>query len=319
MPSPSPELVCPPLGTFPSVKEFRTGLGEGPAIAVYTCSVLVFLINIAMFIFLILRFIKSIPSRQIPSHCWVVSLPSGLAFTQLLLIFLPGASDFLLLVYSVYEAVVIYKFVDLNLMWFGGEKALINAVGQHPVMRFNLPPCCCCFVCWSKTMLTRTKLRFVRLMVSQMLYTQIFVIFMQQVLHYNNVVSDELYSSANPSMFLNIFGRVSFLAGFWGLFVFFNIDYTFKLFVKGKFKTKFMLMKTTLFMFIIQETLMEVLVFTDTIPCYPYLSRSAMSNIIMSCSIMVECTIIGVLNCVIYYRYPTIECQHTEGGQQTKI
>merc|ERR1712215_374645 len=155
MASSPPEPLCPPLGTYPSLEEIKSGLGEGPAIAMYTCSVLVFLINMVMFIFLIIRFIKTIPSRQIPSHCWVVSLPTGLAFAQLLLIFLPGASEFLLLVYSVYEAVVIYKFVDLNLMWFGGEKALIKAVGENPVMRFNLPPCCCCFLCWRKIVLTR--------------------------------------------------------------------------------------------------------------------------------------------------------------------
>ena len=46
---------------------------------------------------------------QVPSQIWVVSLPTGFAFCQLLMIFLPNSSEFLLVAFSVYKAVVIYK------------------------------------------------------------------------------------------------------------------------------------------------------------------------------------------------------------------
>ena len=57
--------LCPPKDSYPSVKEFRLGLGEGSAIAVYTFSAGVLVFNIVLLIILIIRFIKTVPSRQV--------------------------------------------------------------------------------------------------------------------------------------------------------------------------------------------------------------------------------------------------------------
>ena len=56
---------CPVPGTFPNVEQVKLGLGEGQAISLYTFSILVFVINISLFIFLIIRFIKEAPARQV--------------------------------------------------------------------------------------------------------------------------------------------------------------------------------------------------------------------------------------------------------------
>ena len=45
-----------------------------------------------------------------------------------------------------------------------------------------------------------------------------------KVLNYQKSVSDGLLSASNPNTFLDILGRSSFFAGFWGLFVFFNVS-----------------------------------------------------------------------------------------------
>jgi hypothetical protein len=45
-----------------------------------------------------------------------------------------------------------------------------------------------------------------------------------KVLNYQKSVDDELLSASNPNTFLDFLGRISFLAGFWGLFVFFNVS-----------------------------------------------------------------------------------------------
>jgi hypothetical protein len=57
--------LCPPPDSYPTMEQLRQGLGEGSAIALYTCSVGVFLINIGMLAILINRFIKTVPSRQL--------------------------------------------------------------------------------------------------------------------------------------------------------------------------------------------------------------------------------------------------------------
>jgi len=140
-----------------------------------------------------------------------------------------------------------------------------------------------------------------------MFYIQIFVLFIQQVLNYQKSVDDGLLSTSNPSTFLNLLGRTSFFAGFWGLYVFFNIDYTFKLLDGGKFRVKFFIMKASLLLFVLQEILIEVLVSTGSISCGPYLSTHAMGTIVMCSTIMVECSLLGVLQFVVYWRNPTVE------------
>jgi len=306
MATPNPP-ACPSPESYPSFDDLQLGLGAAKSAAAFAFSVGVFVVNTVLFIILIIRFIKTVPSAQVPSQVWVTSLPTGLAFCQLLMIFLPNSSEFLLLAFSVYEAVIIYKFVDLNLKWFGGEKKLLESVGVNPVMRFNLPPLCCVLLCLRETRLTRKKIRFVRLVVSQMVYIQIFVLFIQQVLIYQKSVDTGLLSASNPNTFLNLLGRISFFAGFWGLFVFFNIDFTFKLLKYGKFKTKFLLMKATLVLFVTQEILIEVLVSTHVISCSKYLSYHAMGAIVMCIAIMVESSILGLVQFVVYYRNPTVE------------
>merc|ERR1711915_3336 len=128
---------CPSEDYFPTIKELKLGIGDASAILLYTFSSSTFLLNSVLLILLIIKFVKAVPSRQVPSQIWVVSLPTGFAFCQLLMIFLPNASEFLLAAFSVYEAVVIYKFVDLNLKWLGGEKQLLASVGNNPVMRWK--------------------------------------------------------------------------------------------------------------------------------------------------------------------------------------
>eukprot|EP00092_Neocalanus_flemingeri_P032239 GFUD01035043.1.p1 GENE.GFUD01035043.1~~GFUD01035043.1.p1 ORF type:complete len:191 (-),score=49.38 GFUD01035043.1:74-646(-) len=153
---------CPAEGTLPTMSQLQQGMGVSGTAWLYVSSVLVCSVNCAMFLILVRKFIREVPERQVPNLCWVTSLFTAISFFTCLMIFLPRSTEFLLAAYRVYEAMVIGRFVELNLMWYGGEKQLVNNVGENAFMRFNLPPCCCCLLCLRNKLLTRKRVKHVR-------------------------------------------------------------------------------------------------------------------------------------------------------------
>ena len=270
--------------------------------------------------------------------CWVTSLFTAISFFTVLMIYMPRSTEFLLGAYRVYEAMVIGRFVELNLLWHGGEKELMRGLGENPRMRFNLPPCCCCLLCMKNSLVTRDRVKMVRcgitflmsllaihiciyrLVVGQMVYIQLFVLFLQLVFQFNDIHDGPL-SLSNPHTYVKFAGRISFLFGFWGLFVFFKvstcllsmatnlthvllkIEHTFKLLEGFRYVQKFTVMKLILVLFLVQETIIEGLASRGIISCIPHLSGLARGSIINCCMVMVEAFILGVVNFYLYNRF----------------
>merc|ERR1711935_580769 len=182
----------------------------------------------------------------------------------------------------------------------------MNNLGDKAVMRFNLPPCCCCFLWLRKTLVTRKRIKFVRFCVNQMVYIHIFVLFIQLVLEFVGV-HDGPSAVSNPHTYFKLIGKLSFFFGLWSLFVFFTIERTFKLLDGHKYMEKFTIMKITLVIFILQETIIEGLASKGLIGCTPQLSDSAWGlNVINSSLLMVECSILGIASFLLYFRYPNV-------------
>ena len=141
---------CPAPGIFPSVTEFQQGMGTPGTVALYSSSMIVLLTNSILLSILIRTFLKKAPRSQVPYLCWVSSLYTAISFFTVLMIYLPRSTEFLLSSYRVFEALVISRFttkyiclhsreicrfVELNLMWYGGEKSLMNKLGDNSRMR----------------------------------------------------------------------------------------------------------------------------------------------------------------------------------------
>ena len=82
------------------------------------------------------------------------------------MVYLPKSTEFLMAAFRVYEAMVISRFIELSLMWYGGEKQLMSRVGEGATLRYNLPPLCCCLLCLSNKLITRRRIKIFRLMLS---------------------------------------------------------------------------------------------------------------------------------------------------------
>lgn len=295
---------CLGHGVYPTVSQLIEALGPVSFGALITAAFLVLIFNLILFFILTRKFIKVAPVSQVPNLIWVNSLFSAIPLFICMMLLLPKSTEFILAFYRVYEALVICRFVELHLMWYGGEKRLMKNLGEESMMRFNLPPCCC--LLWLRNRLvTRSRVKMVRAMVRQMSYIQTATLFLQQVLYFNGFHTGEL-SLSNPQTFVKLFGRVSFLCGLYGLFFFFTIEKTFNLLAGFQYIQKFAILKITLIAFILQETLLEGLASASALPCSPLLSTSAWAAIILCSLVIVETSLLGAASFVFYFRHPTV-------------
>jgi len=297
--------LCHPAreGEFPEPDHLEHGLGYSTATALKTCVILVMLVNLGLFIMLMLKFYKNVPHAQIPKLVWVTSLFTVTSFVLTLLVFLPKSTEFLMAAFRVYEAMVISRFVELNLMWWGGEKQLMNNLGDNKTLRYNLPPLCCCFICMNNKLINRKRIKIFRLLAAQMIYVNAFVLFIQLVMA-SSGLQDYHPAADNPHTWMKFVGKISFLFGFWALFVFFKIEHTYQLLDGSKYIGKFTLMKFFFVIFLIQETIVEMLSIRGVIPCIPYISGKAKGFLILASVVAVEALIFGVIQFAYYYRYP---------------
>ena len=97
------------------------------------------------------------------------------------MVYLPQSTEFLMASFRVYEAMVISRFIELSLMWYGGEKQLMNRLGDEATVRYNLPPLCCCLFCIRDKLITRKRIKIFRFLSAQMIHIQILMLFIQLV------------------------------------------------------------------------------------------------------------------------------------------
>ena len=92
----------------------------------------------------------------------MTSLFSVTSFVLTLMVYLPKSTEFLMASFRVYEAMVISRFIELSLMWYGGENKLMNSLPEGATVRYNLPPLCCCLFCLNNKLITRKRIKIFR-------------------------------------------------------------------------------------------------------------------------------------------------------------
>ena len=104
---------------------------------------------------------------------WVNSVYLVVAIFTMFSIALPMASDFVWLFYRVYLGLAMGHFVFLTLNWYGGETAMLEAVGHDTLVNLRVRPCCFCFCCPNAAHLNKKRIRFMKGAVYQMPYIQV--------------------------------------------------------------------------------------------------------------------------------------------------
>lgn len=146
--------LCPDSMSFPTVGEFYEAFG-GYAIALYFSSGVITLVLLAMFFYLVNHFFKkNLSSRLVPT-LWVNSVYVVVALATTVCVVLPQSSHFVWLFYRVYLGMAMGYFVDLTLIWYGGESGMLGSIGRGQNINLRVRPCCCCLICSNETPLTR--------------------------------------------------------------------------------------------------------------------------------------------------------------------
>merc|ERR1712062_661319 len=166
-------------------------------------------------------------------------------------------------------------------------------------------------------LITRKRIKIFRFLSAQMIHIQILMLFIQLVM-VSCGVTDHHPTADNPHTFVKFFGRISFLFGFWALFVFFKIEHTHKLLDGSKYIAKFSIMKFFFVLFLLQETIVELVSSNGIIACMPpYISGKSKGFLVFAGVVMFEALIFGILQFYYYYRYPVAKMNDIEHFEVT--
>ena len=278
----------------PTVEQFYEGL-QGWAIALYVCSSLTMLIMTFQYLWMISHFMKHVPAARRAATLWVNSVYLVSSIMAFFGVMVPQASDFVWLFFRVYLGMSMCYFVDLTLVWYGGESEMVNVIGDRSKVNFRVKPCCW-LVCLlpKETPLTRNKVRLLRGCVYQMPYIQSAMIFLLVVFNLSEVSVIGNLSPEDPYLYLMSGIMISFFIGLWALFTLFGVTRQYEMLSSYEYKRKASLFKTFIIMTNVQGFIIDSLVNYNIIPCVnEQISAFAMGCIIKSVVTMVESIVMG--------------------------
>ena len=287
----------------PTVKEFLDGLG-GWAIALYCCTAFSLAFMTCQYLYLFYHFMKHVPASRRSATLWVNSVYLVGSIMAFFCVMVPQASDFVWLYYRVYLGMAMCYFVDLTLVWFGGESEMVNSIGDKNKVNFRVKPCCW-LVCLlpKETPLTRNKIRLLRGCVYQMPYIQGAMIFLLVVFNLSDVSVIGNLSPKDPYLYLMSGIMISFFIGLWALFTLFGVTHQYEMLSNHQYKMKASLFKTMIIATNVQGFIIDSLVNYNIIPCVsPQISSFAMGCVIKSVVTMGEAIVMGTITTRLYMR-----------------
>lgn len=288
---------------IPTVEQFYHGLG-GYAIALYTCSAVTMMIMTCQYLYLIYHFMEHVPATRRAATLWVNSVYLIASIMAFFGIMVPQASDFVWLFYRVYLGMAMCYFVDITLVWFGGESEMVSSIGDRNKVNFRVKPCCW-LVCLlpKETPLTRNKVRLLRGCVYQMPYIQSAMIFLLVVFNLSETSEIGNLSPKDPYLYLMSGIMISFFIGLWALFVLFGVTQQYEMLSNYEYKKKAGLFKTMVIMTNVQGFIIDSMVNYNIIPCVSKeISAFAMGCIIKSVVTMIESIVMGSIVLALYIK-----------------
>ena len=288
---------------IPTVDQFYDGLG-GWAIALYTCSAVTMMIMTCQYLYLIQHFMEHVPATRRAATLWVNSVYLIASIMSFFGVMVPQASDFVWLFYRVYLGMAMCYFVDITLVWFGGESEMVSSIGDRNKVNFRVKPCCW-LVCLlpKETPLTRNKVRLLRGCVYQMPYVQSAMIFLLVVFNLSETSEIGNLSPTDPYLYLMSGIILSFFIGLWALFTLFGVTQQYEMLSSYQYKKKAGLFKTMVIMTNVQGFIIDSMVNYNIIPCVnEQISSFAMGCIIKSVLTMIESIVMGSITLTLYIK-----------------
>ena len=234
-------MSCAEETDFPSFADVESKFGKAGTILLYSFSSIILSVNIVLFSFSVYSFIKSgyLTKSQVFSwtqhprfnsylqiirHSFIVSVPLHISIYQLLSITTFRAEQSILNLFHFLESVVIFMFAKTSLEWLGGPQHILD-VSEKSTMNFNLPPFCCCFTFLRNKVLTKRKLRIVRILILQLIIVAFLSLTVKQIIVNYERISRKTLAAKNPLTFLDVVERISFFLSIYALFILYKVKF----------------------------------------------------------------------------------------------
>ena len=151
---------------YPTFEEFQNSLGY-PAFVLYGFGIFTSTLLLVQYVIMALNFFRIVPHDRIRQTFWINSVYSVVATLTTLGIIWPKSGPFVWSIYRIMVGRAMSKFVELLLIWIGGQKALLNNVEKGTNINFRSPPCCFCLCCPTEVKISERKLILMKISVYQ--------------------------------------------------------------------------------------------------------------------------------------------------------
>ncbi|XP_043197148.1 organic solute transporter subunit alpha-like [Amphibalanus amphitrite] len=228
----------------------------GYAIALWTIASVIVVILLLLMVRTTLYVNKAAPKHWRRKIVWISSIYPFVCLMCLCSLIVPGANTLLSDVGIIFISIGVSKFVDLCMMYFGGESSLLLAVGQIDVPLAARPLCCCCRPCCPSVAMSKHHLKTMKMLVYQLPFTQSAYCLIYSYLFIANVTSPGQIAFNDAYIYLTVFNMVSTLSAMYGLSMFLQVT-------KGNlqhyhFMAKAVVMKLTLIFVKFQDIIFTI-------------------------------------------------------------
>ena len=160
---------------YPTLEEFQISLGY-PAWVLYGLGAFTSCLLLIQFMVMSLKFLRYVPHNRIRQTFWINSVYSVVGTLTTLSIIFPKSGPFVWSIYRIMVGRAMSKFVELLLLWVGGQKTLLKSVDTENI-NFRSPPCCFCLCCPTEVKISEKKLVLMKVSVYQVLQFEILKLF----------------------------------------------------------------------------------------------------------------------------------------------
>jgi len=236
----------------------------------------------------------------------LLSLYPVFSSLALLAVVVPRAAPLLDLVTNVYFAITLWHFIQLMLMYYGGEKKMIEDFGQSMVS-ITVPPICCVFFCLPKFKMNKKFLVTLKLGATQFLIFRPILLVISMILwvedryEYVDETTGRMQPFKSASTYIALVNMGTTLLAMWPLIIIFraSLQRLRHFHIRGKF----IVFQLVMICGSLQDAILTQVANFNFLKCTQYLPVKSWALEIHHLAIIGEMFILSVAALAVYWKY----------------
>ncbi|XP_059162507.1 organic solute transporter subunit alpha-like [Physella acuta] len=255
-------------------------------------------------------------SRTKVTSIWLVGLPPVLSVTSLLAMIAPNVFVFRDVLMSICLSVVMYKFLQLLIVYGKSFQPIREQILSHRRLQFNVQPLCCLCFCLPSLPLTSTNFRVMKAMVLQYPILVILITVIIMVTWLDGVYITGKWVTDTPYPYLSTVRVCSVVLAIFALNVFVKLSE--QAMRSLHVRQKHVALSASMFLFSVQGFTFDILATNNVFHSKGCYSGSVMSNFYENVTYCIQMFFVTLLN-VWSYRRPLPADDHTNNNNTGAI